>query len=108
MDARIKKLWVEALRSGEYRQAKGALRYDGVGHCCLGVLCEIAAKEGVSKWSRSNVFDGCSGSIGSTVQDWAGLDGRDPTLSDGNSLVDLNDKMGVSFNQIADRIEAEL
>jgi len=37
---------VSALRSGEYSQTTGRLR-DGDSYCCLGVLCDIAVKEGV-------------------------------------------------------------
>jgi len=39
------KQWVEALRSGKYRQIADRLRREldtGYGYCCLGVLCEIA------------------------------------------------------------------
>lgn len=36
--------WLEALRSGKYRQAKEALSQDG-GHCCLGVLCKVTGLE---------------------------------------------------------------
>lgn len=42
MNQKIKKAWVKALRSGEYKQAAGMLRtslLDGkYGYCCLGVL----------------------------------------------------------------------
>ncbi|WP_441235620.1 hypothetical protein [Bradyrhizobium sp. 930_D9_N1_4] len=41
MDANLKAKWVEALRSGEYKQARNALR-DGNRYCCLGVLCKVA------------------------------------------------------------------
>ena len=41
----IKKKWVEALRSGDYKQGKTCLKqidFDGeTRHCCLGVLAEI-------------------------------------------------------------------
>ena len=37
--------WVEALRSGDYKQTKETLKGElpecGVGYCCLGVLAEI-------------------------------------------------------------------
>lgn len=36
------KLWVEALRSGKYKQAKGRLRQGENSYCCLGVACEIS------------------------------------------------------------------
>lgn len=38
--------WIEALESGEYLQATGALRV-GDSMCCLGVLCEISK---ATKW----------------------------------------------------------
>ena len=37
----IKKRLIVALRSGDYKQTRGALCEDG-GYCCLGVLCELA------------------------------------------------------------------
>jgi hypothetical protein len=41
MDANIKAKWLEALRSGKYRKARGQLRRIGRQMCCLGVLCDI-------------------------------------------------------------------
>lgn len=41
----IKTKWVEALRSGDYKKAKGALARDG-GFCCLGVLCDLQVVPG--------------------------------------------------------------
>lgn len=38
------KKWVQALRSGEYKQGKDALR-DNDKFCCLGVACEVYKKE---------------------------------------------------------------
>lgn len=43
---RVKKLWIDALRSGKYKQAVNALKdikNDGTvrGYCCLGVLQEL-------------------------------------------------------------------
>jgi hypothetical protein len=40
MNQEIKREWIEALRSGKYKQARGFLRYRG-GYCCLGVLMDI-------------------------------------------------------------------
>jgi hypothetical protein len=40
---------VEALESGEYEQAQNSLR-DGGKFCCLGVACDIAAKDGIGEW----------------------------------------------------------
>jgi hypothetical protein len=40
VDAQLKRKWIEALRSGKYRQTRQYLMDDG-GYCCLGVLCVI-------------------------------------------------------------------
>lgn len=43
--AEEKRLWLEALRSGKYKQTKGTLgrkNLDGsASYCCLGVACEV-------------------------------------------------------------------
>lgn len=45
MTKTLKRKWLKALRSGDYKMGRGRLRQtdeDGtVRHCCLGVLCEI-------------------------------------------------------------------
>lgn len=40
MDKEVKKKWLKALTSGEYKKAKGTL-YNHGRYCCLGVLCDI-------------------------------------------------------------------
>lgn len=47
MNPQIRAQWVAALRSGEYQQTNDYLHVRGVGYCCLGVLCELAAQAGV-------------------------------------------------------------
>ena len=49
MKPSIKQKWLDALRSGEYSQGTGHL-YSGRGFCCLGVLCDIYAKEKNESW----------------------------------------------------------
>jgi hypothetical protein len=53
MNQEVKAQWVQALRSSEYEQGKGALHIiSGDGkhrYCCLGVLCELAVKAGVAE-----------------------------------------------------------
>ena len=39
---RNRKAWVEALRSGKFKQTKGKLRARNKSFCCLGVACEVA------------------------------------------------------------------
>src|SRR4051812_34484552 len=42
-------IWVKALRSGEYKQTKGALHTADGAFCCLGVACDLALKAGALK-----------------------------------------------------------
>lgn len=52
MNERLKKRWIEALRSGRFKQTIGALR-DENGYCCLGVLHLVATgKRPYSLWSN--------------------------------------------------------
>jgi len=47
------KKWVQALRSGEYKQGKGALRVNDR-FCCLGVACDIF---GATWWHDGDSLD---------------------------------------------------
>ena len=50
MDKEIKAKWVEALRSGNYKQGTNYLNNrDENTFCCLGVLCEINSYKGIQK-----------------------------------------------------------
>jgi len=40
MKAEFKSKWLDALRSGQYRQGQGKLRNEGNEFCCLGVLLD--------------------------------------------------------------------
>jgi hypothetical protein len=44
MKADIAKKWVKALRKPGIKQTKGRL-FDGIGYCCLGVLCVVLGKK---------------------------------------------------------------
>lgn len=44
MTAEMKAKWLEALRSGKYKQGRNLLR-NGDKYCCLGVLCDIDGAE---------------------------------------------------------------
>lgn len=54
MNAKVKKLWLKALRSGDYKQGAGALRSDH-SFCCLGVLCDLHRQEVHGRWKRNEV-----------------------------------------------------
>lgn len=115
MNQEVKKLWVEALVSGEYKQAKGLLRRES-GYCCLGVLCDIYEKQTKKKkWVKKRIWGYHFGPLNTAlpkfVVKWAGLSSCNPMVKDGRgshgSLASFND-MGRSFNQIAKYIEKSL
>lgn len=104
MDADIKKRWVEALRSGKYKQGKAALRSNENHFCCVGVLCDIVAP---NDWQLS-------GSIfnfqGTNHYDLPANFRRDLDIpnAEENKLIYMNDYKNKSFSEIADYIEANL
>jgi hypothetical protein len=115
----IKSRWVEKLRSGTIKQIRGRLN-DGTGMCCLGVLCEIAADEGIVKPIRDidgiDYYEPNSGFVASLqlpsrVLEWSGLQHDEgAAVAIGNYRVTLathNDD-GRSFSEIADAIEQQL
>lgn len=139
MDKTIAKRWVDALRSGEYEQGRNRLAQqtqDGrVEYCCLGVLCELAVKDGVippkTPYDRvldSGIFayEGIATAMPpAAIESWAGIpDESDDsryrvsvtpevaTQLEANYLdpeyghfPELNDDLGLTFDEIADLIE---
>ena len=55
MKPEIKQKWINALRSGEYEQGRKSLR-DRNKYCCLGVLCDLHAKETGNKWVEDQYY----------------------------------------------------
>jgi hypothetical protein len=123
MNRELVEKWVAALRSGDYQQTVGKLGRDYNGersYCCLGVLCELAAKEELipeATVSNDTVFynhnvtmppEELDGVLDGEPFTWnvktpEGLREEHPRQT--ISLVDLNDTFYYSFNQIADLIE---
>lgn len=120
MNEEIKGNWVSALKSGDYTQGDGHLKR-GDKYCCLGVLCDLAAKAGVVETDEhvydgtfyravNDPYDGSTLVLPEAVMEWAGLDSRNPVVDteDGQeSLADLNDGE-VPFSEIADIIDEQL
>lgn len=113
MNPEIKDRWLTALRSGEYKQGKGYLRQADDTFCCLGVLADIAVKDGACpvpelKANRAvphYTYDSLSGDLTIELSGWAGLEPYDDVQS---RLMGMNDDYGLSFEQIADWIEENL
>ena len=123
MKQKIARIWVDALRSGEYKQVGGRLK-TLEGYCCLGVLCDLAVDRGIIPAPILNVNSGLNLSVftfgkqklflPSEVMEWAGVNSStgDIPLSDPAvpasfstaNLSKLNDS-GVDFKTIAEVIE---
>ncbi len=103
MNPEVKKQWVAALRSGEYKQCRGALKKDG-GFCCLGVLREIGPPE----VRKSQAPPGNAGTLSKKAQEWSGINSDNPDIAHRVSAIDANDQRKWTFNQIADAIEENL
>lgn len=53
MKKEIAKIWINALRSGKYKQGISALRDKDNKFCCLGVLCDLYDKDRKAKKKKS-------------------------------------------------------
>ncbi|MFD1083872.1 hypothetical protein [Micromonospora andamanensis] len=107
-------MWLDALRSGDYRQGTGLLRCKDQ-FCCLGVSCDIAVEQGVIPEPErdGNTYFYGDGSeecfLPPEVFAWLGLDTSDPLVgADGarQFVTHLNDAAGLTFPEIADLLEA--
>ena len=119
MDPAVKQMWIDALRSGKYKQGTGHLRV-GDQYCCLGVLCDLAVQNQIIQENQEPVFYNYGNAkevtfLPAEVLFWAHLMTNNPKvpMEAGNgviyeSLVYCNDKMLLDFNQIADLIEKYL
>ena len=130
MNPEVKQKWIDALRSGKYEQGSEKLR-SVEGYCCLGVLCDLYAKEKENQWEfcgneETNLqrhdywyFDGESEFLPFIVSDWAGLNINNPKIGivveddffgeyfDTDAIANLNDS-GYTFSYLANLIEEQL
>lgn len=121
MDLQIRARWTAALRSGDYPQTAGHLR-DTVGFCCMGVLCDLAARDGIIPacepgsgiWEYGEEQE--PSELPFSMRGWAGLDGNpgvlvvlDDDQATGEpeyvGLAELNDEYQWDFARIADAID---
>lgn len=131
----MQRAWVNALKSGKYRKAKGALTaiYSGGSraHCCLGVACVVArgfSEElkkllpikndwtGVEYAGEDTVLPfaletrlGVRGKNGELLKEFKSIAKRGTCKGEEftvESLVDMNDDLGWTHKEIAAYIEA--
>lgn len=117
--------FIATLRSGEFKQATGALRKyvldkDGLatdelaGYCCLGVATEMAIRDGVifksscqsTKCGNLHTVWNEHAFLAKEIQEWLGVSEENPFLG-GDVASTWNDTVGYTFAQIADLFEDE-
>lgn len=105
--------WIEALRSGNYRQTRGTLQ-DSNGYCCLGVACKVlidADKIGRDAYMSEELYGELPDDQQFAPKWLKGIDSdyskrvRLPADTYFSYLTNLNDEDGMSFNEIADILE---
>lgn len=109
MDTELKNNWIQALRSGKYKQGRSFLKQEASNntyHCCLGVLCELmgldqfkVGNEIVFKdYENQEMILKLSLDLVNNIQ-----------MGFGDQLVlSYKNDNGKSFNEIADWIEKNL
>lgn len=105
--------WVEALESGKYPQTGRVLTRlnsagEPTGHCCLGVACELAIKDGVAievgrDTASDRTYDCYTTELPPNVRLWLDVGSSIPMIGKCNA-VDRNDTLGQSFAEIASAI----
>jgi hypothetical protein len=105
-----RKLWVQALRSGRFRQGRRYLR-KGDQYCCLGVACELFMQHETPLPTELRehgkvAYNASTACAPRVVQRWMGLADDTGIYGDfDRSLAGHNDN-GESFEKIADIIES--
>lgn len=112
MDRHIAERWVQALRSGQYKQGTDALHPSADTYCCLGVLCDLyRVEQGKGEWTG----DGCqecfvigpdeleAAVLPKAVMGWADISTPNGNHY-GHELSAMNDR-GWSFDRLAEQIE---
>lgn len=112
------RLWRDELKNGEHVQ--GQLHLTTVGkdgtkrHCCLGVACLVAIKNGLSIDTTTYIEDGVAAVaydgeeciLPTTVAEWYGISASPmlKTIDGTYTAVTLNDIHRLAFPEIADSI----
>lgn len=100
MNPEVKAKWLEALRSGKYKQGKEFLKR-GNKFCCLGVLCDIS---GLDYGHHDTEL------LPLNIAEYAELPESPDVIVNGKhqELVILNDGKGYGFKRLANLIEKYL
>ena len=99
------KKWIEALRSGEYKQTTGMLE-NFSGFCSLGLACKTLIPENNLVLNRPLFIFGKMPANQKNAPEWLKEINCNFMFKTSKDLVDLNDREKFTFNEIADCLEA--
>lgn len=113
-----RKTWLDALRSGKYKQGTTYLKVDDC-YCCLGVACELTGypseeELGYTSWEELGGNNRLISTMSKNIMNYYGFAFADGlfknayTYKDHNSLANLNDTERMTFNEIADFVEKNM
>lgn len=109
MQSKLKQRWIDALTSGEYKQANNYLCFNS-GFCCLGVLCDLVDN---SKWASDTMhrnevkYDFGDEGSSTCFPEPMWLKNVGLSYDIANELANMNDN-GFSFAEIAKVIEEKV
>lgn len=104
MTAEMKAKWLEALRSGKYKQGQTFLRQANR-YCCLGVLCDLDGAGWISNGSPCPTYKSSDGEVHVLLNDRINRLNIDRELC---GRVSGKNDSGESFDEIADWLEENL
>lgn len=116
MDPKIKEAWINALRSGKYKQTTGSLQNED-GFCCLGVLCDLYSQQSGEWIKNKEKITFSDGEMEredippTKVAEWAGLEESDPFImvnGEAKAITYLNDEAHLSFDELSLLIKEQL
>lgn len=110
INKKFKNLWINGLRSGNYTQTQGLLKYEN-SFCCLGVACDVYSRKiskkipewGAYPYESTTKFDSVASFINPLLQQKIGL-----SKAAMEKLANMNDTENKSFAEIANWIEKNL
>jgi len=94
--------WIQALRSGEFKQGRGQLE-GAEGFCCMGTACKVLVPE---YQTLDGMLVGGFPRRGRGAPKWLTEISKDFALKKLSYLEELNDNAGATFDEIADLLEA--
>lgn len=100
----LRERWLEALRSGNYKQGRGVLRNKEDEFCCLGVLCDVAEPD---KWKLTQMGSWRCSEFCKFFPGEYLIDDAEMEVEFSRDLAKLNDSGLYNFNDIADHIEGK-